>query len=213
MPKRTIILILVLIAAVAVLLAIALTPKKSSSPTPVPPATLPVVQTVLQINSPVSSKSAIASGSAASYTTDVTINTGTNKVTAVQLELSFDPKAITNVEIKPGPFLTNPIELLRKVDNQNGTISYALGAGVTGGKLQGIQGQGTVAVITFTEIGLPGSYTQINFLPKTLVTGEGTARSVLKSSFSTSFPIAGATTVLTPTAGAGTSSGRPIYTP
>ena len=113
------------------------------------------------------------------YSTDVTIITGNNKVNAVQLELSFDVTYLSNVDIKPGPLFQNSVELLKKVDNQKGTISYALAGGLG---QKGVSGGGTVAVITFQEKGKAGDLTRINFLPKTLVTAEGIDKSVLKTS-------------------------------
>lgn len=190
------------------LLAIVVTPKRQVTTFPHRPSmTLPVAETILTISSsPISSRSTISTPSAATtlYSTDVIIDTGNNKVTAVQLELSFN-KELTKVSIKPGSFFKNPIELLNRVDNQKGTISFALGTGVVRGRIKGVRGKGTVATIYFEEKGTPGKYAQINFLPKTLVVGAGTARSVLKSTIPAVFPIGGIQSA--------TGSSRPIYSP
>jgi len=141
------------------------------------------------------------------YSTDVTITTGNNKVNAVQLELAFDVTHLYNVDIKPGPLFQNGIELLKKVNNQNGTISYAIASSLG---QKGFSGPGIVAVITFAENGKPGDVTKINFLPKTLVTAGGTDKSVLKTAVGATFAIAGALAP-SPQQNTGTPSSQPAY--
>lgn len=170
------------------LLAFALTQKKAppSSVVQTPQVQVPYAHTTLELsNYPVSL--ATSSGSPV-YLLDVNINTEIDKVTAVQLELSFDPKAITIVDINPGPFFKNPAQLLKRINPKDGSISYALG--IKPGE-NGITGKGVVAKISYTEIGQKGNYTHINFLPKTLVSGEGTDKSVLKKSIGALLPLGG----------------------
>ena len=188
MSRRTLILIIVLIGITAILLAIALTPKQA--PTPVKQAPTPSIsyaQTTLGINN---NPIAVTSTSSAVpvYSTDVTITTGNNKVNAVQLELSFDVAHLYNVDIKPGPLFQNGVELRKEVNNQNGTISYAI---VSPLGQKGFSGSGVVAVITFAESDKPGEIAQINFLPKTQVTAEGTDKSVLKTAVGATFTLSG----------------------
>src|SRR3989344_438773 len=188
MSRRTIILIIILIGITAILLAIALTPKQA--PTPVKQAPTPSIsyaQTTLGINN---NPIAVTSTSSAVpvYSTDVTITTGNNKVNAVQLELSFDVAHLYNVDIKPGPLFQNGAELRKEVNNQNGTISYAI---VSPLGQKGFSGSGVVAMITFSENGKPGDLAQINFLPKTQVTAEGTDKSVLKTAVGATFTLSG----------------------
>ena len=207
MSRRTLILIIVLIGITAVLLAIALTP----SPAPVPVQQKPntyisYAQTTLRIsNNPVVVNS--TSSAAPTYSTEVTITTGNNKVNAVQLELAFDVIHLYNVDIKPGPLFQNGVELLKKVNNQNGTISYAI---VSPLGQKGFSGSGVVAVITFAENGKPGDVAKINFLPKTLVTALGTDRSALKTAIGATFPIAGALPS-SPPQNTGSPSSQPVY--
>lgn len=188
MSKRTIILIIVLLAVTLGLLAIALAPKK-----PVPPeekvGARPAptyAHTTLKISAPVNTGSDV-------YSSTVRISTGDNKdITGVQLELSFDKSKLQIVDIKPGSFFPTPTELLpKKFDNVNGTISYALIAGI--GK-DGAQGDGDVATITFREIGKAGDIAKINFEPKSLVTSSETDQSVLKTSTGTTFTIGASST-------------------
>ncbi len=195
MSRRTLILIVVLLGITAVLLAIALTPKEA--PAPVNQAPAPIIsyaQTTLRINN---NPAVVNSTSSAApiYSTDVTITTGNNKVNAVQFELAFDTTHLYNVDIKPGPLFKNAAELIKKVDNQKGTISYAIAVPLG---QKGFLGSGVVAVITFAEKGNPGELAKINFLPKTLVTAQGIDKSVLKTAVGATFPIAGALPSSTP---------------
>lgn len=197
MSRRTLILIIVLIGITAVLLSIALTPKQPTVPTgQVPTPTKSFAQTTLRIsNNPTlvtSTPSAVPL-----YSTDVTITTGDNKVNAVQLELAFDVNHLYNVDIKPGPLFQNGVELLKKVNNQNGTISYAIASPLG---QEGFSGSGVVAVITFAQKGKPGDIAQIDFLPKTLVTAQGSDKSVLKTAVGAKFEV-----------NIGSPSSQPIY--
>lgn len=207
MSRRTLILIIVLLGITAILLAIALTPKQPSAPIQqIPTPTISFAQTSLAINNnPIVVNS--TSSAIPIYSTDVTIATGNNKVNAVQLELAFDVAHLYNVDIKPGPLFQNGVELLKKVNNENGTISYAI-ASPPGQK--GFSGSGTVAVITFAENGKPGDVARINFLPKTLVTALGIDKSVLKTAVGATFAIAGASASSAPQ-NTGSSSGQPAY--
>lgn len=80
---------------------------------------------------------------------NVNIETGGNEVTAVQLELKYDPSAITDVAIVHSDFFTNPIELFKRIDTQNGRITYMLGISTAQNP---ISGSGTVAKITFRKV-------------------------------------------------------------
>lgn len=110
---------------------------------------------------------------------NINISTDKNSVTAVQMELGFDPKIFSNVTITQGTFFTTPISLLKHVDQVNGRISYALGIQPT---QNGVQGNGVVAKITYSLLPLATGLTpKFYFLPKTLVTAENQTKSVLKS--------------------------------
>lgn len=187
MSRRTIILIIVLIAATGVLLAMALNPQQQYRPAPqLRPIQKPnYVQTILELSN---NPTVVASSASAlpSYSIDVSMKTYNNNVTAVQLELSFDPNVLINVDIKPGSFLKNPIVLVKKIDILNGRISYALGIPPGGNTTVG---SGTVAVITFMSKELPGQTTTINILPQSLVTAQGVDKSVLKSGLGKTFTL------------------------
>lgn len=107
---------------------------------------------------------------------DVIIDTQTSRITAVQLEISYDPKILTDVDIVPGAFFTDVIPFIKKVDISTGRISYAVGLTPTA---QAVQGKGVAATITFRSNLAPGEKTEVKFLPQTLLTAEGVSTSVL----------------------------------
>lgn len=113
---------------------------------------------------------------------DVLLDTQTNKITAVQLELSYDPEVLTDVGIVPGAFFTDVIPFIQKVDPSTGRISYAVGLTPTA---QAVQGKGVVAIITFRSNLSPGEKTEVKFLPQTLLTAEGVSTSVLENASDT----------------------------
>jgi hypothetical protein len=177
--KRTVILIVVLTVIAAVLVILALqteqpvinepTPKQQVSVQPVPNA-----DTSLRL-----SPDTVALGTGAGKV-DVVIDTGKNKVNAVQLEIAYDPNVITNVTITPGSFLQSPITLLDLHDKTTGRISYALALTPAG---EPVQGTGTVASLTFSRNNAPintASQTQISILDKSLITETGGKNSLLK---------------------------------
>ncbi len=112
------------------------------------------------------------------YYSIVNIDTGKNSVVGVQLELYYDPSLITNVTVTPLDFFPQAVEVLKKVDDKNGRISYAIT--VSPGEAAVI-GKGQLVKINYTPIGNDGISGVINFLPKTEVSGESTSGSLLKS--------------------------------
>ncbi len=113
------------------------------------------------------------------YETDVIINTNGDNISGAQIELSFDPKALTNIDIKPGTFIDNPTVLIKTIDTKTGTVRYAV-AIKPGDKM--IKGEGIVAVISFTKIGTTSTY--INFLPQSQVSTTDHNQSVLRETVS-----------------------------
>lgn len=175
-PKQTFAFIAFLIVVTIVLLGLAVYTQKITIPTPITqqPTSPSYAHTTLRLTPPVNTPSLPNT-----YSTDVSIATDGDKVTAAQLELSYDPKVLTNVQIKPGTFIQNPVVLLKKVDQVNGRVSLAIGIPLGQAALAGT---GTVATITFDEIPTATGSTILDFLPKTAVTAQGIAQSVLKTS-------------------------------
>jgi len=182
MPRKTLFLIIGLVIATVILFIVALRagekqkqviqPKTITTPTPTPFA----FTTLTLSPNPVE----VASGKQGSI--DVEIDTQTNQVTAVQLELIYDPIVISNVKIIPSDLIANPIVLINKNDIKTGRITYAFG--IQPGQ-KTVKGIGTIATITFTAKGQVGSESYLTLLPTTLVTAQGVPNSVLKTSNST----------------------------
>jgi hypothetical protein len=177
MSKRTLFLIFALFLITFVLLILAFYQPSNTKTVQKTTATVEqsAGQTVLSFENP--SASTPSSVFALNYSLPVTISTGENKVTAVQLELQYDPNILINIEVVPGPFFANPQILLNQIDIKAGRISYALGIGQNE---KATTGSGTVANITFSVESKIPEKTAIIFLPKTLVTAEGINGSALK---------------------------------
>lgn len=184
MSKRTLFLIFSLFIITFVLLALALyTP---SNPKPAQTVTIPkepIAQTILSFGELVATSSSL---STLSYSIPVNIETGENKVTAVQLELQFDPTVLTNVIVIPGSFFKNPTEFLNQIDTKTGRISYAFGIGLQD---QGVMGKGIVATLSFEVKSPTLQKTSILFLPKTLVTSEKVTQTALKTTANALFTV------------------------
>lgn len=190
MSKRTLLLIFVLAALAALFLNLALK-KPSQVPAPTPtqiPTPTPVAQSELNFGSLSSYTAAPIDGSSGGlmHSLPILLKTGTNKVTAVQMELSFDPKVLKIVAVTAEAFFPNPVVLLNKLDQKNGRISYALGISPQD---SGRKGQGTIATLTFESLVQTPTQTAVQFLPKSLVTAEGVTESVLKSTGSGEFTV------------------------
>lgn len=173
MSKKTIALIIALFVVTVALIILAVYPVTQQTSVSIPAPTVESnAETVLSFAPPM-----VSTSSATTYTMDVIILTGKNRVNAVQLELSYDPEDLVNVDISPGDFLINPTVLLKNVDAKQGRISFALA--IAPGE-NGKQGKGKIATLTFkAATTIP---TTIKFLPKTQVAAEGIQASVLKSS-------------------------------
>lgn len=187
MPKKTLFLIIGLVIVTIILFVIALqtgqkeTVKLTQQSPVASPTPTPVAHTTLTLSpNPVE----VAPGKQGAI--DVMIDTSDNKVTAVQLELVYDPLAVTNVKLTPGPLFTLPVVLINKNDVKTGRITYAFGIQPS---QKTVNGTGSVATITFTAIGLANTKTYFTVLPTTLVTAQGMTESVLKNSSGTTINI------------------------
>lgn len=172
---RTLTLIITLIFVTAGLFWLALTNQYSQPPQPkiIQTPAQPTAQTILTFENP-----SMNPVSNSGFSLPITITTGKNTVTAVQLDLAYDPKLLTNVAIQKGTFFTEPVILLNNIDSKTGKISFALGINPNE---RGVNGEGVIATLTFqTKSKIPEA-TNIYFFPKTLVTAEGIEQSVLKS--------------------------------
>lgn len=101
-----------------------------------------------------------------------------NEVTAVQLEIAYDPNIISNVKVTPGELFDNPVVLINKNNISEGRYTYAFGIMPNH---KAITTSGVVANITFSALNKPGANSQLALLDTTLVTAKGISNSVLKS--------------------------------
>ncbi len=91
--------------------------------------------------------------------------------TLAQLEISFDPKVLTNIDIVPGNFFINQKILLKNIDYNNGRISYALESTSSENVPSS---QNPVAIISFMKsAGAIQKETALDFLPKTTIKIKG----------------------------------------
>lgn len=121
-----------------------------------------------------------ASSESGVYEIDVLIDSKDNVITGGQLEISFDPLVLKNVDIKPADFLSNPTEGIKRIDQAKGSISYTL-LNRLGEK--GVSGTGVFATISFSKTGSEETF--LEFLPDTLITAENPIdESVLKETTS-----------------------------
>lgn len=179
MSKRTLILIVFLLIITGVFVYIAVS-QKSMMPSKrtnmaVTPSPSPVPAYTTLMLSPQTLSLSSKSGSIA-----VEINTKSggknNTVTAVQLELQYDPKMLTNVTVTPGTFIPSAAPLINTIDKITGRITYALAISPSA---EGVSGSGTVATIQFQSLLAQNSSTQLTLLPSSLVTAQGVGESVL----------------------------------
>lgn len=178
--NKTWILIAVLVVITGILLILSLTAKKpDSTSTPIAQNANEIAQSHLSFSNEIRE----SSGSA-TYETDIILNSNGNQITQTQLELSYDPDILTLVDIKPGTFIKNPVIIQKSINTTDGRIKFWIGINPGANP---VQGSGAVATLVFSKSSSGAA--QINFLPKTSVSGTGTDQSVLRNTNSGYFDI------------------------
>jgi len=176
MSKKTLALIifLFLLTCGLLYLALATSPQKTPTLAPTPTPISVNAKTTISLDvAPASESSTLTK-----YTLAVKIDTADDIVNSVQLELAFDPQALTNVSVSQGDFFAQPNVLLKNINTTDGRISYAL---VQPFNTSGKSGRGTVAFLYFDVSPLfTGKSTNISFLPKTAIAADKVLESVLK---------------------------------
>ena len=186
MLNKTPLLIVFLVIATVALVALALSRSNVSSPTPQKLSGEEIVAETSLSFSDLYEMEDETDKSSKQFFSDVNIVTGENKVTAVQLEIKYNPDLLTNVDIYPGDFFQNPKILLERIDTEEGIISYALGT-----EGQGVSGEGIVAVVSFSEKTIARGETSLDFLSKTAVSAEDQEESVLREMAGVEFTLEG----------------------
>lgn len=191
LPRNTVILIVLLLTITVILLTLALynfnllrqpptgRAVKSTSPS--------YARAVLNILPP---QSTVSSTGLKTYMATVRINTpatGVDRLSAAQIDLSYDPKILSNVDIKAGPLIDKPVVLLKKIDTKKGIINFDLAPNPTEKNLGYVVGD--LAVVTFTINPSAKGTSAINFLPSTIITSAGYPQSILQQAIGTSFTV------------------------
>lgn len=194
MPRKTLILISGLVLITVVLFIIAL----RSSNTPVTTTQQMITQVTQPI--PTASLTPMMAHSILSLAPNpvnvlpggqgkvmVNLDTSDNAVTAVQLELAYDPSIISNVKVTPGALFQNGVILINKNNLKTGRYTFAFGIVPN---QPTVRGAGVAASITFTALpNTNGQNSQLTILPTTLVTARGVSPSVLRASSGTTIMI------------------------
>lgn len=172
MSKKTLALIITLIILTIVLLVVAFTtqnkqatPQTQETVTPTP---TPIGHTTLMLENSVTQ----TLGSTSASTVNVVIDTHGDQVTAVQLEIAYDPKVLINMRVTPGTFFATPQVLpVGGVNTQTGRITYMIAPT----NIRETQtGTGVVAVLTFNPVRTTGvTETEITLLDKSNVAARG----------------------------------------
>lgn len=165
--SKKIIIFLVVILIILILSVLRLTkiPKTSDSPSissvPSSVPSLPAEST-LSI-----SPDSITADLGGSYDVDVQIHSQGKYPTLLQLELAYDPSALTNVSLSPGSIIPDPDVLLDNIDETTGRLSYALS--LKPGQ-KPLYFSGIVAKLKFeVKKTTPQKQTTIYFQPKTAI--------------------------------------------
>lgn len=186
MPRRTLLFIAILTAVTIglITLALATDQKQKIQITPRAPT---VTQKVVEKTTNVyfAPESVQLSSNQNIATVDIMANTSGNPITGVQVEISYDPKLITNVRIAMPPDAeslfrgrSNSFLLFNEVKPQEGRANYAIAIQPTGKSVTGV---GKVAKLTFSGA-RPFSVTEtlLALTENTVVTEENETESVLK---------------------------------
>jgi hypothetical protein len=173
--NKTWILVAILVIITGILLIVSLSSKsvfkEPSKPTPEKEN---FVKSTLMVSEDI--KVGTQSGT---YVVDIIAKPNGNKITVAQLEMSYDPKILRNIDINPGSFFQNPTVLAKKIDSTNGTIKFWI---ANPPSQPGVTTEGPIAIVTFSKsVSAP---TPLNFMPKSSLSASGTDQSVLKEAVS-----------------------------
>lgn len=197
MSRKTLGLIIVLLILTIILVFVALSTRQQQSQTTTTSSTPSTTPTSVAGHTMLSmSPNPVTAQRGAPSTVNILIDTQGDSVRAIQLEIAYDPKALTNVSIKAGDFFPGAQTLpVGGVNPTTGRITFA----VTPANLRDAKsGTGTVATLTFTPTSTTTNSTPITLLDKSLVTAPKLgAQTVLKSVAGTTVMISGTAPVVT----------------
>lgn len=189
MPKKTTIFIAILTVITVGLIYLALTTQDQQVTQPESESPQAQEEQVVEKTAVLSflPETVTLSPQAPTTTLDIVLDSGIHVVSGVQVELLYDPQAISNVEVtSSNPSLLGTINqdfivLFSNVDQLQGRVSYA--AGITPSSDKVVTGDGSILTLTITKNpSFEGTETPIAFLDKSAVTEEGITESVLNTS-------------------------------
>lgn len=189
--NKTVLLIIVLFIIASFFVYLAVFPKnKSQTKVVIIPTPTPYAQTVLSL---VKEKSSTNSAN----TVDIVVNSGINTVNVVQAIIAFNPKDISKISLVKGSFFSNPAQLIKDINYNDGRIDYALGI-VPGQK--GVRGSGVLAKIVYeVNSSSINSTTTFSFITnKSFVGSAKTVASTLKQAIDLTFPLSPQLNTATP---------------
>jgi len=123
-----------------------------------------------------------------SFATQIEMDSGTNKVTGIDIKLTYDPSKINIKEVKPTTDIANFQTVIKnEIDNVNGTLRYAA---FTFDKNLSVSGKLNVLTIYGkpSPNSILGSY-EIQFSPETIIVATGEDQNVLVSSNPTTIKV------------------------
>ena len=110
----------------------------------------------------------------------VMVDTEKNTISQAQVEIQYDPKAVTITSVRSGNFFSNTLPLVNKNDAGRGRIEFAIGFSE---RQRSVNGVGQLAIIQLA----PGpeatlsARTQLSFLPKSSVRAQDQTASLLSA--------------------------------
>ncbi|OIP57640.1 MAG: hypothetical protein COX79_04030 [Candidatus Levybacteria bacterium CG_4_10_14_0_2_um_filter_36_16] len=182
MPKKTTLLIIILAITTTVLVILAITSDQSIKPVVQKPSIAPTIAAVVKSTTLSFAPALIDASGSTPVSVDILADTSNDEISGIQVELTYDPKVITNVKIAApldASFFGLGKVLLSEVDPTLGRVSYFF---FTNSNQKGIKGAGKIATVTFQKAttALLPAQTFISFVNKTMVTKFGVSESVLK---------------------------------
>ena len=115
-------------------------------------------------------------------TLSVNVNTGKDKIAALELHISFDPKLVKVESIAPGVFFEKASVIHKEIDNKAGTVVFVFGS------IEPKNGSGEAATLRLTT--LSTGIAKVNLSSETEVAALGKTYNVVKE-------ISGATLTVT----------------
>lgn len=187
LPRKTLVLIGVLATLAILLLIIAI--KVGNSPQTIPKLVGTTPTPAVEKSATVAFSPSfidLSSGTTSAVTVDIVATSGKQSLTGVQVNLVYDPKVVTNIQLLPPDPVTSlfgPIGTYANLFTDNKTGSGALTFAIAINPTQNpVTGTGSVGRLSFSVLRGADAQTAITFGSKTAVTTAGIQQSILLSS-------------------------------